>query len=438
MLRAPEQFIRNELTMPKQARTRISPKPTKPYSNSQFWYFGVSYTCPSTGKRKHTRISTQETDQRKAQALREDLRDAFIADLSKTVVSTSNLITVDSLITEFLESKFLSCTEKSYDSYWYDLARFKKYAFGKTVKETDARYLEKFLGTIKGKNTDPQRSSAAQQKMKRSLSALFGIAVKRGYTQQNPVLQVTLKKPKDEKRDCFTDSEFKAFWIEMPEESYLQRVVKSLTLLSSATGGRLFELATLKLADIDLTKGAIQLRNTKNGKSRELKVNDRARQAIALQLTNKASHKCERVRESRLLFPNSNGDKLISNDRQTNPISYRFKKIRASILPHREGIHFHSIRHSFAQNAANVCVPIMHLSKYIGHSDIATTMRYVKYDDLQLFDHEIMDLKSYIDSLGVITYSVQGKIRNAINIIQPPSEQSCTPSDMTTLLSRVG
>jgi integrase len=397
------QFIRTESSMPKKERITISEEPTQPYLKKGVatYYFGVQYFCKDRLERVGTRISTGETDKKRAKAKRDEIREMFIAELSIGQVEKSEVQSVESLIKEFLEHKRSSLTPKSYLNYEYDLRKFEQFAKGKPLRDVTPKFISDYLQTIKGRNTDPSRSSPAQQKAKRTLSVLFRYAVNEGRLENCVVDRVALKKVKKGTREYFTDSEFLEFWPQMPERTYAEYSLKNLTLLASATGARLSELASIEASHI--REGKINLVNTKNGEPRSLTINERAQQAITRQRQAKQSHSVKAVQGSALLFPNERGGKLISDDRQTNPVSNRFRKVRESILPNRPGLHFHSLRHSFAQNAINAGVPEIKLSKYIGHQDLATTTRnYVLQADTDLESDERLSLREYIQSLQAI------------------------------------
>jgi site-specific recombinase XerD len=422
--------------MPKRERTTISNEPTQPYLKKgvSTYYFGVQYFCKDRLERVGTRISTGETDKKKAKAKRDEIREMFSVELSACQVEKSEVQSVESLIKEFLEHKRSSLRPKTYLDYCYELRRFEKFAMGKPLRDVNRKFIEGYLQTIEGRNTGPACSSYAQQKAKRTLRVLFQYAVDEERLESNPVARVKLKPVKKRNREYFTEPEFIEFWLQMPERTYAEKSLKNLTLLASATGARLFELVSIEASD--MRDGKISLVHTKNGEPRIVSVNARAQQAIDRQRQAKLSHKKELVQRSALLFPNERGRKLISDDRKKNPVSKRFCKVRKSILPARSGLHFHSLRHSFAQNAINAGVPEIKLSVYIGHQDLATTTRnYVLQADTDLESDERLSLREYIQSLQAI-----GQTPNSLIVAVPceiiPNRKQWSPLGLTISQSR--
>lgn len=407
-------------------RPVLGATPVQPYlkrNKVQTYYFAYYFFSQKLGRRTNTYVSTGETDYKRALKKRQIILEKKQEEISRPQVEKSEYQSINSLIAEYFVAKSSEWTLKTLSDYRYDLARFEKYADGKPLIDIDRAFLQEYLVTIKGRNTDESRSSYAQQKARRYLSSLFGFAVQEGKIERNPVEQLKLKKVNKRIRDYFKRGEFEAFWRRMPESTFSEASLKNLCLLASGCGGREFELCAIELSDIQTDLGLVNLRHTKNGEPRSIKITARVQQAIERQIAAKHLHKKEAVRNSKYLFTNEKGQILISADRKTNPIPGRFQEVRKTILLHREGLHFHSLRHSFIQNGIDLGVPEIRISKYVGHTDLQTTLRnYTSMRDIDWRDEERLTLPQYLESLAPILHDpVELKATETLQLHNEPS-----------------
>jgi integrase len=402
-LRSHRQYIPSVENMHESERPEIAPHPQQYFLDKgvDTYYFSISFLNPKTGKREWTRRTTNQTDLKKAERAKEQVFAKFLAKLYSKEIKKSEVQPIETLIESFLNSKHYSLSTLKDIKNVFN--RFLKDAHGKPVCDIDSEFLQQHLQKIHGRVTNPIYSSPARCKAKKYLQSLFSFAVQRRLIERNPLDLVTLARIEEPDRDYFLPVEFEKFWIRMPEHTYAQRSLKNLTLLASATAGRLYELICVKQSDIDWHKRRIVLKQTKNRKRRTVLISARVKQAIERQLLNNRIHKKECVQGSEYLFPNEKGQVLISADRKTNPVSNRFRKVRETLLPTRKGLHFHSLRHSFAQNAAECGVPMERLSNFLGHKDDRVTQEhYALIEELDWSNETQLTLIQYIESLQPI------------------------------------
>jgi integrase len=184
-----------------------------------------------------------------------------------------------------------------------------------------------------------------------TLSNIFNFATVHNYMKANPVKHI--KKPSlPEKQPLyFSKIEFNKFLLSIDKEDF-----KDLVLLAVNTGLRQMELLTLTKEQIDLNRGLITLDNrthiTKTNRIRVIPLNDRAKDVLGRHITKE------------IIFP--------FTQHQTVKL---FRKYRAK-SGIREELTFHSLRHTFASWLVQKGVPILNVSKLLGHSDIKTTQIY--------------------------------------------------------------
>jgi len=138
--------------------------------------------------------------------------------------------------------------------------------------------------------------------------------------------------------------------------------LKSIVIFAINTGMRLSEILNLTWDDVDLERGFITVRNTKNGEIRYLPMNTTLRD-----LLRQLKKDC---RKSNIyVFGNLQG----SNYRRYT-ISHWFKEVvRTAGI---QNFHFHDLRHTFASYLVMAGVDIMTVKELLGHKTLDMTLRY--------------------------------------------------------------
>jgi integrase len=148
--------------------------------------------------------------------------------------------------------------------------------------------------------------------------------------------------------------------------------MKAIVVFGASTGMRLGEIVNLRWTDVDVAAGVIRLTNregftTKNRRSRQVPMNSTVTETLR-----KLPKRCEHV------FVGRKGNKL-----NAGWVSRKFKSFaRAAGLP--EGIHFHSLRHSFASWLVQSNVPLPNVKEILGHRNMSTTLVYAHVAPEQL------------------------------------------------------
>ncbi len=199
-----------------------------------------------------------------------------------------------------------------------------------------------------------------------AFSAAINYARKRwDWDIPNPVQGMSLKEPEGRLR-----------WITRAESEALMRVAeqepKAVFLadfirLALNTGCRKGELLGLEWARVDLRVDAPRIRlegtHTKNGKRRFVPLNEDARRA----LLNLARFRAEHCPASPWVFSHPSGKRVL--DLHTG---FRTACNKVGITDFR----IHDLRHTFASWLVQGGVPLLEVSKLLGHSSIEMTMRY--------------------------------------------------------------
>ena len=204
----------------------------------------------------------------------------------------------------------------------------------------------------------PRTLNADQQCMVRILNE----AVADGHLERNPLAGTRkLREPRKPRR--WLSKEELALLIEKSSKGFRPLVVAAVT-----TGARKSELTRLKWSDIDFRAGKIALFRSKTGSSDSIDLHPMlARELLALRARRK---KRKDVADGDAIFLSRRGGAYTNVAR-----SWRLA-IEAAGLAGREGLTFHSLRHSFAVHALENGASVTDLQSQLGHANLATTQIY--------------------------------------------------------------
>ncbi|WP_244147419.1 tyrosine-type recombinase/integrase [Desulfovermiculus halophilus] len=224
------------------------------------------------------------------------------------------------------------------------------------------------------------------------------------YQGENPTLKV--KKPSaDNRRIRFlTYDEAEKLLNELLKYS---QDLHDMALLALHCGPRAGEIFSLTWKDIDLDRGLVTLRHTKNGHVRHVPMTDRVlemfknRELIRDQeneLMRNKENDLVRDKENDLVFPSRKGSKKkevsSSFERAVKDLGWN-KGIEDS----RQKVVFHSLRHTCASWLVMAGVPLYTVKEYLGHRQISQTERYAHLapDSLQQATAALNGIQSRTD-----------------------------------------
>lgn len=200
-----------------------------------------------------------------------------------------------------------------------------------------------------------------------SIKALFQYLLKEGKITKD--VSAGLKAPKIEKKlpEILTMDEVVALLDQASGDSPKEIRDKAMLELLYATGIRVTELITLKVADVNLQMSFILCRDAH--KERIIPFGSQARIALTRYLENTRAQMLE-DQSSDVLFVNCSG-KPMSRQGFWKLIKYYAQKagITADITPH-------TLRHSFAAHLVENGADLRSVQEMLGHSDISTTQIY--------------------------------------------------------------
>jgi integrase len=203
----------------------------------------------------------------------------------------------------------------------------------------------------------------------RTLKAAFSKAVAWNEITANPFAKFKLPRIPETSIPFLKRDDF--------EKLLAQDIAEDLKLVfefAFYTGLRQGEILNLRWDSIDLSDLTITVSNTddfttKSKRQRVIPINKNLLEIIT---------RIQRMNN------NSPTQKYVFQRRNGNYVARQFKKA-ARLAGLDERLHFHCLRHSFASNLIRVGVNPVHVKQLMGHSNLATTLKYthVDIDDLR-------------------------------------------------------
>ena len=196
----------------------------------------------------------------------------------------------------------------------------------------------------------------------RNLKAAFNKAIDWEIIETNPFTKIKIKKIQRERPKFLLREELKPIL-----DKTGIKIFKDMFLFSFYTGARLSEVVNIKWRNIDMERKIITIGDceftTKNAKTRIVPI---CEQLYEIFLKSSANLKAE----DQYVFCKSNCFPY-----RKEYISKQFKKsCRAAGIS--EGIHFHTLRHSFGTNLSLKGTPLITIKELMGHSSIIVTQIY--------------------------------------------------------------
>ena len=205
----------------------------------------------------------------------------------------------------------------------------------------------------------------------RNLRSILSKAYRWGIILKNPFSLQPLCAVPEKYPIYFTQEEFSIFYKVIRDQWF-----KDVILFAVLTGMRRSEITNLRWRDIDAEKKIIHIQSsptfrTKSGKKRVMPVHEKLTFIIA----DAKAHN-----QDDLVFTRDH--KKIHGDYLTNKLSDNLKLTTIQ----RKGLHFHSLRHTFASWLVQDGVPLYEVQTLMGHSSISVTEIYAHLQPIQLHE----------------------------------------------------
>jgi site-specific recombinase XerD len=280
------------------------------------------------------------------------------------------------LFQEFLQYSNTNHSPNTVKRYRAILDNFKRYLanlpFITKLSQLDAKIFENYKAFRKDEGAKPKTINIELQ----TLKSIMTLAIKWGYTNENPAISVEpIKIMRNTEARFLSREEIDKLlahsneWLNPIFYAFLQ------------TGMRLQELMNLQWVDIDFVRRKIKIR-VKDGwtpktSEREIPISDGLLKVLMEQ---------KKKAVGSIVFHDGEGEKIQNNKLRKELI----KVTKKAGFPDVTKIH--SLRHTFASHLVMKGVDLPSIKKLMGHSDIETTMIYA-----HLAQDHLSDVVSKLD-----------------------------------------
>lgn len=231
------------------------------------------------------------------------------------------------------------------------------YALSDLTPPLIAEYRDKLGAGYPG---DAPRSPATVVRYLAALSHCLSVAVKEYQWLDDSPMRKVAKPAEPRGRVRFLSEQERAALLSACEAS-ANPYLLSVVVLALSTGMRAGEIMALEWRDVDLARGWLTLRETKNGDMRGVPLAGRA-----LELVKEHARTRRRV-DTPLLFPGKTPGK---------PMDLRQPWEKALKQAGIEDFHFHDLRHSAASYLAMNGASLNEIAAVLGHKTLAMVQRY--------------------------------------------------------------
>ena len=255
-------------------------------------------------------------------------------------------------------------TELSYKRDLIKMLNYMKSRGLKDLSEVTAEHLQDYMKYMQDHHFAP----ASVSRTIASTKAMFHFLKNEGMIAED--VSTALKAPKVEKKlpEILTIDEVDRLLAQPKGNSDKEIRDKAMLELLYATGIRVTELITLKVADVNLNMSFILCKDAK--KERIIPFGNEAKQALVAYMDIRDEMIAGADEETDTLFVNCSGVPM-SRQGFWKLIKYYARKagINADITPH-------TLRHSFAAHLVENGADLKSVQEMLGHSDISTTQIY--------------------------------------------------------------
>ena len=271
-------------------------------------------------------------------------------------------------------------------SYERDILRFIKYFKN---KEKDTYFLttedmQDYLTILE----EEGKSNSTISRVTASIKAYYKFLSTKNLVEKNPAKNIKSYKVEKKELSILTKSEIQKLLNEATCEDLKGKRDEAMLQLLYATGMRVTELISLKIADVNLSAGKIKI--IKAGTTRYIVLNNSTVRYVKHYIKEIRPLLCK-IDTDETLFLNSNGKKLTRQGFWKILKKYKNSaNIEKELTPH-------TLRHSFAVHNLSDGMDIKKLQEILGHTDVATTMMYNEFIEDNSITDEINEFNSDIN-----------------------------------------
>ncbi|MDO5329202.1 MAG: site-specific tyrosine recombinase [Coriobacteriia bacterium] len=246
------------------------------------------------------------------------------------------------------------------DAYTRDLEHFEKFLDDKNITQVTRDDIVKYENEL----VPYMKTSSVKRKVS-TLKGLYKFLLREGDIDKNPASSITLPKPPEKLPDVLTIEEVNKLLDMMPDSTPSAKRDRAIMEVLYGCGLRVSELCGLNLNDCVLEEGFL-LVHGKGGKDRISPISGSAILALKEYLE---AGRTNFDKGDPAVFLNVHGGRL-SRQSVHKIVSDAGTAIR------KEGLHPHTLRHSYATHMLEGGADLRVIQDILGHADISTTQIY--------------------------------------------------------------
>lgn len=264
------------------------------------------------------------------------------------------------------------------EEYADDLDRFFKFLVGKqifSVDEVGPSTAREYLIQLKSSG---MRNISAHRHY-RAIRAWANFLVADGVLEKTFLSNVAAPKIEKKQSRTFTAEELSKLLNFFSGTSFVEIRNRAILMTLFGTGVRSTELRRLNLLDINLSASLLIVQDGKGMKTRHVPIAHALRQELKKYVAARAEKLGAVATSIPWLFTSDSGGQLGKSG-----LIHVFEKAKAGLGLQGHKVSAHTMRHSFARHFIACGGDVFSLQKIMGHSDLATTRKYVSLDDNDL------------------------------------------------------
>lgn len=259
-------------------------------------------------------------------------------------------------------------SNNTWQSYESDVKKYIEFIV-KNYKITDPQdievdHLKKYIESLHRKKIEP----SSQSRKLSAIKSFHKFLLKEKYVSNNIVSAIDLPKQTKKLPTVLSIEEVDLLLNTLNTDTPLESRNKAMIELTYASGLRVTELVSLKLSDLHLDAGFVQIHG-KGNKERIVPVGEIAIDSLNYYLQN-----------SRVQLIKRHNDFVFVNGRDGGPMTrqafFLIIKDKVKQAGIKKEISPHKLRHSFASHLLKNGVDLRLIQELLGHEDISTTERY--------------------------------------------------------------
>lgn len=262
-------------------------------------------------------------------------------------------------------------SENTIDAYFRDAQKFTEFCVmngTKSPNTVNEAYIGKYLDYL----TFLGKSEATKTRIIASIRGYYKYLVFIKAAKRNPADTIKVTKTQQKMPNVLDSNEIVLLLSQPKGNDYKSIRDRAMLELLYATGIKVSEIISLKLADINTQLGILHIADETSGKSRIIPIYPAAAKHISEYISAVRPILIHDV-ENQILFTNMNGKPM---SRQGFWKLLKFYAVKAGIDEKR--ITPHTFRHSFATHLLENGADLKDIKEMLGHSDISSTQIYTQ------------------------------------------------------------